>query len=155
MKHLKRIFEKGLFQKINDDERNNKNLIQDIKDICLESEDIGFKIDICTTGWSRLPNNIPNKTIGELRFLEITKPNGSGTLLKFYLNDIADILYRISDYMAINNYSVVIEISAPEGPLRMSKLNYYDNNGKELRALYQITRKINIKFLKNETSKNI
>lgn len=76
----------------------SKEIIQDIRDICLELQDNGFRVFTNQLGFNRLGNRegfYPNIEIFKTR----TSAHLSSSTITFEYKDIEEVVERLKDYM--------------------------------------------------------
>lgn len=98
MKYLK-TYEENIFNRLIGKKPSlSKEIIQDIKDICLELQDEGFRVFTNQLGFNSLGNRegfYPNIEI-------FTKANDN-----FKYTDIEDVVERLKDYMKSRGYIII------------------------------------------------
>jgi len=90
--------------------------VQEIRDICLELNDIGFRTKA---------NEIPSFKRGEIKIKVTIDDFRKGYRSPFNIYDIKETLERIQDFMTDKGYSVEIYIPEKSHNNRMDKIRFY------------------------------
>lgn len=113
MKHLKHIFEAKFGENEKEFFLRSKEVIQDLKDICLELQDDGFNIIV--------------KPVGPMpEYLQITKiiskriedGGESRSFLHFEWGEVSEVVERIIHYMNMNKYNCQVMIGDQNSDMR-------------------------------------
>ncbi len=116
MKHLKSIF---LFNK---PELPNE-VIQTIRDICLDLNDLGFKVFTNQLGFNKLGKRegfYPNITI----FRDPLSTPDDQRKYYFEFDEVKEIVDRIKNYMTSNGYKVKIDKAMDEKVLKEINIKF-------------------------------
>lgn len=115
MKHLKSILEyKQDLDALAHDQINNNEIIETVKEICLELEDEGFTIKISPSTPQYQARNEYYVTIG--KFIGLTHKS-------FEYNDVQEVIDRLKDYLGKHFRSTYIYSEGEDVRHR-----YYGNN---------------------------
>lgn len=93
--------------------------VQEIRDICLELNDIGFRTKA---------DEIPQFKRGEIKIKVTIDDFRKGYRSPFNINDIKETLERIQDFMTDKGYSVEIYIPEKSHNNRMQRVRFFNGN---------------------------